>query len=207
MNDPSKAIPLRGLTRQDVEIIHREIAYQGHFKITRYFLKYKLFKGGVSEIIQREIFERGHAAAVLLLDPDQDKLLLIEQFRPGALNDPKSPWLLEIVAGIIDADETPEVVAIREAKEEANIEIEKLIPIGKYYVSPGGSTETMQLFCGKVDASKAGGIYGLATESEDIRVHIVDRKQAFTWVREGMINQAAAIIALQWLALNPKPFD
>ncbi len=186
----------------DVEIISHDIAFKGYFQIEKYQLRYKLFEGGWSDVITREVFERGQAAAVLPYDPIQDKVVLIEQFRVGALTDEKSPWLLEIVAGILNSKETHEQVAYRETQEEAGLDIIELTPITKYWVSPGGSTEGCALFCGKIDANKAGGIHGLDEESEDICVHVFDVQEAFDMVRRGIINNAPAIITLQWLELN-----
>ena len=185
----------------DVEILSHEIPFQGYFRIEKYKLRHKLFAGNWSQPMEREVFERGHAAAVLPYDPKLNKVVLIEQFRVGALRDKFSPWLLEIVAGIIDDGETPEVVCKREAEEEAGLKILELIPISHYWVSPGGCTESIDLFCGKVDASNVGGIHGLDHENEDIKAHVFDVLDAFAMVREGKINNQPAIMALQWLEL------
>lgn len=187
---------------KDVEIISHKVAFQGYFRIEKYRLKYRLFTGGWSNPVDRELFERGRAAAVLPYDPILNKVILIEQFRVGALEDELSPWLFETVAGIIDAGETPEEVCLREAQEEAGIKIEKLVPITRYWVSPGGCTEHVDLFCGQVDASGAGGIHGIDDEFEDIKVHVVDVADAFAMVRSGMIANPPAIISLQWLELR-----
>jgi ADP-ribose pyrophosphatase len=188
--------------KKQVEIISHEIPYQGYFRIEKYKLRHELFAGGWTEPMEREVFERGRAAAVLPYDPKLNKVVLIEQFRIGAMQDKKSPWLLEVVAGIIDKGETPEEVCVREAKEEADLEILQLLPIAHYWVSPGGCTEYFDLFCGKVDASKAGGIHGLDHEHEDIKVHVVDVAKAFDMVRSGLIKNPPAIIGLQWLELR-----
>ena len=150
----------------------------------------------------REIFERGSVVALLPYDPKLRKVVLIEQFRAGAIHDEKSPWLIECVAGVIDEGETVEEVAIRESKEEANCEIIHLEKICRYYVSPGGTTEECTLFCGIVDSNGIGGIHGLAEENEDIRVEVVDTEIAYQWLAEGIIKSSATIIALQWLQLN-----
>jgi ADP-ribose pyrophosphatase len=101
-----------------IEIIKRERAYDGYFKIDRCRLRHRLFSGGTSAEIMREVFERGHAVAVILYDPDRDAVVLIDQFRIGALSAGFDPWVTEIVAGIIDPGETPEEVASRETTEE-----------------------------------------------------------------------------------------
>jgi len=128
---------------------------------------------------------------------------LLEQFRVGALDFPGGPWLLEIVAGIMDEpEETPEDVARRETIEEAGCELLDLIPICHYLVSPGGTSESITLFCGRVNAAQIGGIQGVVDEHEDIRLHVVSRSEALTLLDSGRINSAAPIIALQWLKLN-----
>ena len=186
-----------------VEILNKQSCHEGFFRLDEYRLRHALFKGGMSQPIKRELFERGHAVALLPYDPVRDELVLIEQFRIGALHDPQGPWLTEIVAGIIEADESAEQVARREALEEAGCEVQAVIPIMQYFVSPGGTSETIALFCGKVDTTKvAEGIFGLDEEHEDIRVLKVSFNEALTWLATGRINSAAPIIALQWLAMH-----
>jgi len=188
----------------DVKVISHDIAFQGYFRLEKYKLQHRLFEGGWTQPMEREVFERGHAAGVLLFDPERNQVVLIEQFRIGALQYESSPWLLEVVAGIIAENETSEEVCIRETQEEAGLAIKELIPITRYWVSPGGCTERVDLFCGVVDASVAGGIHGLDHEHEDIKVHVFDMQEAFAMVRSGIINNSLAIIALQWLELNQR---
>lgn len=186
------------------EILDKSICYSGFFRMEKYRLRHELFGGGWSTEMTRECLERGHAVAVLPYDPITDQVILLEQFRIGALDFPGGPWLREIVAGIIDhADETAEEVAHREGAEEAGCEFLDLVPICRYLVSPGGTSESITLFCGRVDTSTVtSGICGLATEHEDIRVWVVSRAEALDLLHSGRINSAAPIIALQWLALN-----
>ncbi len=186
----------------EVEIESHSICFQGFFRIEKFRLRHALFDGGMSETMSRELFERGQAVAVLPYDPVQDRVVLIEQFRIGALNSPQGPWLTEIVAGMIAAGETPEAVARREALEEADCVIGELLPICRFYPSPGGCSESIVLFCGQVDARNVGGICGLAHEHEDIRVFTMKHAEAMVWIEDGRINSAAPIMALQWLALN-----
>lgn len=190
-------------TSKDVEVLNKETVYQGYFRIEKYTLKHRLFRGGWSESFIRELFERGHAAAVLLYDPVLHKIVLIEQFRIGTLGHTDNPWLLELVAGIIDdPSETTEQVAVRETQEEAGLEILDLLPICDYWVSPGGTTERVALFCARVDASQAGGWHGLAEESEDIRVLVFDVAEVYKLLATGQICNAATIIAVQWFQLH-----
>ena len=189
-------------TQEDYELIQREVLYQGIFRMARYHLRYKLYNGGWSHVLSREVMERKSAAGVLPYDPILDRVVLIEQFRPGAIANPQSPWLWEIVAGVFIPDEMPNQVAIREAKEEAGCEILDLYPICEYFVSPGGSNEYFHLYCGRIDASNAGGIHGLCDEDEDIRSWCLPSDEAFVLLQEGKIKTSPAIISLQWLQLN-----
>lgn len=188
---------------RDVDVLAQETVFQGYFRVDRYRLRHRLFGGGWSRPIQREVFERGHAAAVLPYDPQRDAVLLIEQFRIGPYAHGGSPWQLEIVAGIIHADETPADVARREALEEAGCRLgPRLLPVAAYYMSPGAVSEHLTLYCALTDLAGAGGIHGVLDEDEDIRVHVVAFQQAMDWLAAGRIQNSPAIIALQWLALN-----
>jgi ADP-ribose pyrophosphatase len=186
------------------ELLDKSIGYRGFFCMEKYRLRHELFAGGWSAEITRECLERGHAVAVLLYDPETDQVVLLEQFRIGALEFKNGPWLLEIVAGIIDhPGETVEEVARRETAEEAGCDLIDLIPICHYLVSPGGTSESITLFCGRVDTTTVtDNLGGVATEHEDIRLHVVSRRQALDMLYSGRINSAAPIIALQWLELN-----
>lgn len=184
------------------EIVERSTGYAGFFRLMQYRLRHRLFNGSWSGVLTRELFERGHAAAVLPYDPVADRVILIEQFRIGALEARQGPWLLEIVAGIIEAGESPEDVIRREAVEETGCPVQDVIPICEYHVSPGGTSERISLFCGKVDASNAGGIHGVAGEGEDIRVVPMTADDAIARMQDGTIASAAPIIALQWLMMH-----
>ena len=186
------------------EILDKAICYSGFFRMEKYRLRHEQFAGGWSPEITRECLERGHAVAVLPYDPETDQMVLVEQFRVGALEFPGGPWLLEIVAGIIDhPGETTEEVARRETVEEAGCMLLDLVPICHYLVSPGGASESITLFCGRIDASTiAPGVRGVVAEHEDIQVHVVTRAEAMALLHAGRINSAAPIIALQWLELN-----
>lgn len=190
------------MKKDDIEILSDETVYQGFFKIARYQLRHRLFKGGWSKRLSRELFQRGHAAAVLPYDPIRDEVILIEQFRIGALHADSGAWLTEIVAGMIEAGETAEDVARREAIEESGCPIQQLIPICDYFVSPGGTCERTSLFCGHVDTSHVGGIHGCSDEGEDIRSFAVSFPMAQAMISDGRINSASPIMAIQWLALN-----
>ncbi|HFR4564325.1 MAG: ADP-ribose diphosphatase [Enterobacter sichuanensis] len=188
--------------KNDVEIIARETLYSGFFSMELYRFRHRLFNGEMSGEIRREIFERGHAAVLLPFDPVRDEVVLVEQIRIAAYDVSESPWLLEMVAGMIEEGESVEDVARREALEEAGLVVGRTKPVLSYLASPGGTSERLSIMVGEVDATTAEGIHGLADENEDIRVHVVSREQAYQWVEEGKIDNAASVIALQWLQLH-----
>lgn len=200
MNKPDSSIVT--FTKNDVEIIARETLYTGFFSLVRYRFRHRLFNGGMSGEVQREIFERGHAAVLLPYDPVRDEVVLIEQIRIAAFDTSDTPWLLEMVAGMIEVGESDEEVARREADEEAGLAVGRVKRILSYLASPGGTSERTAVLVGEVDATQASGIHGLVDENEDIRVHVVSREQAYQWVEEGTIDNAASVIALQWLQLH-----
>ncbi|GAA3569322.1 MAG: NUDIX domain-containing protein [Pseudomonadales bacterium] len=188
--------------QQDVTVDRRETVYQGFFRMDKLWLSHPRFDGGRMPQFTRELFLRGDATCVLPYDPQRDEVVLLEQFRAGVIGRDQSPWLLELVAGMNEVGETPEQVAQREGDEEAGLSFQTLEKICEYLVSPGGTDEMIHLFCGRVDASRAGGLHGIAAEHEDIRVHVVPVVEALAMVADGRINNAAAIIGLQWLQLN-----
>ncbi|HAV1593124.1 TPA: ADP-ribose diphosphatase [Enterobacter hormaechei subsp. xiangfangensis] len=188
--------------KNDVEIIARETLYSGFFSMELYRFRHRLFNGEMSGEIKREIFERGHAAVLLPYDPVRDEVVLVEQVRIAAYDTSETPWLLEMVAGMIEEGESVEDVARREALEEAGLVVGRTKPVLSYLASPGGTTERSSIMVGEVDATTAEGIHGLADENEDIRVHVVSRELAYQLVEEGKIDNAASVIALQWLQLH-----
>lgn len=190
------------MTEHDVEVLQRETCFKGFYRLDRLHLRHRQFAGGMGPQLSRELFVRHDAVCVLPYDPQRDSVVLIEQFRVGALDKSRNPWLLELVAGLIDKDEQPEQVAHREAEEEAGLHLSALWPITQYYPSPGGSDERVHLYVGRCDSEGAGGVHGLADEGEDIRVHVWPLEDALQAVKDGRIDNAASIIALQWLALN-----
>ncbi len=190
-----------GFGRADVEVVANDTAFDGFFKIQRLTLRHALFQGGSIEV-SRELFQRDDAVCVLLFDPARDAVVLVEQFRVGALHKAASPWLLELVAGIVESGESVNDVARRESVEEAGAQITDIVPIMRYLPSPGGSDEYVELVCARVDSRRLGGVHGLAAEGEDIRVHVLPLTDACQLLADGVIDNAASIIALQWLQLN-----
>ena len=200
---PASPLELGDMKDERIDLIERSTPFQGYFRIDRYRLRHRKFDGGWTEVLQREVFERGHAAAVLPYDPQRDAVVLIEQFRVGALAAGLEPWLIETVAGIIDPGETAEEVVRREAVEEAGCSVTDLELMGTFLLSPGACTESLAMFCGRTDSrGLEGGIHGLDHEGEDIRVMVVSFEAAMALLEQGRVSNMNAVAALQWLALH-----
>ena len=185
-----------------IEVDHRETLFDSFLRVDRLKLRHSLFAGGWSELMTRELLLRPRAVGVLLFDPVRQQVVLVRQIRVGMLDEGQHHWLLELVAGMVESDEEPIEVAARESLEEANTKPQDLLQICEYYNSPGISNERITLFCGRVDATQAGGIFGLDAEHEDIEVVVLSLADALAKVASGEINNAMSIIALQWLQLN-----
>jgi ADP-ribose pyrophosphatase len=185
-----------------IEVDHRETLFDNFLRVDRLKLRHSLFAGGWSELMTRELLLRPRAVGVLLFDPVRQQVVLVRQIRVGMLDEGQHPWLLELVAGMVESGEEPIEVAARESLEEANTKPQDLLQICEYYNSPGISNERITLFCGRVDATQAGGIFGLDAEHEDIEVVVLSLADALAKVASGEINNAMSIIALQWLQLN-----
>ncbi len=185
--------------RYEIQLLETDTGYDGFFELKRFRLRHSLYAGGWSPEITRERVERKEAVSVLLYDPGLDSLVMIEQFRIGALESGRGAWLLETVGGLIEPGQTPEAVAHRESREETGCEVLELRPICDFLVSPGTATEKIHLYCGRVDARGAGGFFGLPEVGEDIRVEVLSFDVAVNELYGGRINSTSAIIALQWL--------
>jgi ADP-ribose pyrophosphatase len=191
------------LDRKDVELHARETLLEGFTRVDRFHLRHRLHAGGWSAKVSREVQLRGAVAAVIPYDPVRDMVVLIEQFRGGlfAADDPY-PWSTEIVAGIVEPGESPDEMARRETLEEAGCTIGRLEQVMEFYSSPGGSTQRVVMFCGEVSSDGVEGVYGLASEGEDIRAFAFPAGDVLELVGNGTINNAVGIVGLQWLAMN-----
>lgn len=187
---------------ETVELVRHEVAFQGYFKVGRYFFRHSLFKGGTSDVISREVFERGQAAAVLLYDPGRDEVVLIRQFRAGSYVAGLHPWEWEAVAGIIEEGEDAAELVRREALEEAGLPVSDLLRIHRVMLTPGACSESCEIFIGRTDTGAAGGVFGLQSEGEDILVKALAFAEAYAMLERGEIDNVVAILALQWLALH-----
>ena len=176
--------------------------HDGFFKLDLLRLRHELFRGGLSEVVRRELFLQHHAVSVLPYDPVRDQVVLIEQFRTGAIEAPDGPWMIEAVAGMLDPGERPEEACAREVREECGLELRRLEFAGLYMASPGATTERVHAYVGEVTAPEHGGIHGLAHEHEDIRVEVATYEEAVGMLRAGRIIAANTVIPLQHLMLN-----
>ncbi|MBK6290055.1 MAG: NUDIX domain-containing protein [Pseudomonadales bacterium] len=186
--------------RADFEILEESVPWGGFWKLKVFRLRHRLFAGGWSPTLRRELHCRGEAVGVLLYDPLLDAIGVVEQFRVGAAFRPGSPWLLELVAGLMEEGETPQQVARREALEESGCEVQELLPVAEYFSSPGGTDEYFHLFCARTDLSDVGLLHGEPGEHEDIRLHVIAFDEALRMQQQGRFNNAHTLIALQWLA-------
>jgi len=192
------------MTKKQFRIIEQKTPFQGFFSVKQYTIEHTLYNGGWSSPVSREVFHRGNCVAVILYDPTRDEVVIIEQFRAGAIltSNQEDAWLLEIVAGAMEHGEAAEDVARREAIEESGCEIQEMVKINEFFTSPGGTSECLTLFCGKVDASNVGGIHGLDHEDEDIAVTSMKFDQVYSLMEQGRIISAIPIIAIQWLYIH-----
>jgi ADP-ribose pyrophosphatase len=196
----SEQVPTKAVAHPDAEIIDAANVFARYLRIDTFRFRHRLFSGEWSAVRSYDVLRRGRAVAIILYDPDRDSVVLVEQFRLPALLAGSSPWQLEAAAGVIDTDETPEAVAIRETREETGLGlIGEPIVIQRYLPSAGGSDESVVLFCGRVDSTLATGVHGLAEEHEDIRVAVKTLAEMEAMLDAGAIENGHTLIALYWL--------
>ncbi len=187
--------------RQDVEVLDDLLIADSFYQLRELSVRHRSFSGE-SISVKRDLIDKPNVVAVLLYDAALDTVVMVEQFRIGALGQAKSPWLLEVVAGVVEPNESIQSVAARECFEETGLKIQGLEHIYKFTPSPGGVREYIDLFCARVDSTSAGGVHGLAAEGEDIKVHVLPAAVVFAMLKSGQIDNGISIIALQWLQLN-----
>jgi ADP-ribose pyrophosphatase len=195
-------LPKEPYGTDDVEILDAEPLFRSFFQADKVTLRHRLYEGGWSEPITREVFMRGEAVGVLLYDPQNELIGLVEQFRIGALQDAHGPWCMEVVAGMVEAGESLEEVAWREVEEETSLQPDSMEYICEYMASPGGCDEKLHVYCAQMNLQGAGGVHGLISEGEDIKLHVMAATDVFAEIYGGRFNNAATMIALQWLQLN-----
>jgi len=184
----------------DIEIVEAKIAFARHLRVDVVRFRHRLFAGGWSGERVFDVVRRGGAVAILLYDPGRDSVVMVEQFRLAALFAGGSPWQLECVAGLMEPDESAEQVAVRETREEANLDlIAPLLPIQRFMPATGSFDEIVDLFCGRVDCAGAAGLYGAAEEQEDIRVVVKPVAEVEAMLDRGEIESSHSVICLYWL--------
>ncbi|MEL6681212.1 MAG: gamma-glutamylcyclotransferase [Pseudomonadota bacterium] len=186
----------------DIKVLDRKPPLGHFFRYQRFSVRHSQFRGGQSDLLSREIFEGVDAAILLPYDPVSDRVLLVEQLRFGPVirNDP-NPWMLEPVAGIVDARETPEDAARREALEEAGITLRDLAFSGSFYPSPGASTDYFYTYVGLCDLPmNEAYLGGIAGESEDLRLHPISFLGAMDLLDTGEIATGPLFFLLYWLS-------
>jgi len=183
-------------------VFKKKNLFDGFFKMNEISLKYKKYDGSWSNEIKRELFGGAQVSAVLPFDPIKKKIVLIRQFRPGTISKNTNNYLNEIVAGIIDPGESPEIAAKRECLEETGYKIKKLTPIQGYFPAPGSSESFYHLFLGEVDSKNGKKIMGLDNENEDILVESFKVNQVKKMMQEGKFINGLTLIAIQWFFLN-----
>ncbi|MBM1814724.1 NUDIX domain-containing protein [Pseudosulfitobacter pseudonitzschiae] len=193
-----RAITARG----QVDIQKRERVYSKFFALDEITLRHERFSGGMSEPLLRAVFMATDAAIVLPYDPVRDRVLLVEQIRMGPLaRGDRSVWHLEPIAGRIDAGETAEQAAFREAHEEADLTLTHLLPVAEAYASPGNATEFHYIYVGLADLpDSVTGVSGKEDEAEDIRSHILSFDALMQMVDDMQAANTPLLVAALWLA-------
>ncbi|MBF9042285.1 NUDIX domain-containing protein [Rhodobacterales bacterium HKCCE4037] len=179
-------------------------AYDGFFNAEEVQASHPRFDGGTNGPLRRSVFRVADAVTLIPYDPVRDRIMLVQQFRFGAYaHGDANPWLLEPIAGMIDAGETPEVAARREAREEAKLDLGALHFVARYYPSPGGLAQVLFSYLGIADLpDEAAGVGGHVAENEDILSHIVPYDLARQMLAEGDMADAAQIVTMQYLMLH-----
>ena len=189
----------------EVKIQSREYLFRGFIQVEKVSLQHRLFnQTEYTPILQRELIHRPEAAGVLIYDDAQQKFALIEQFRVGAMDDSDSAWQLEIIAGVLDGDESPESCIRRESLEESGCEIDELEHLFSFYPSAGACSELFHLYSAQARLPEQGGVFGMPDESENIQLHLIDYSEVTHLLSNGRLRNAPVIMALQWLQQHIK---
>ncbi|NWG35430.1 MAG: NUDIX hydrolase [Chloroflexi bacterium] len=185
---------------KQVSIEQKRIIFEDVFNIEEAHLRYEKFDGRMSEAVRRISLERGDSVAVLILNLDTNKLIMVNQFRYPSYKNGHG-WITETVAGILDPGETPEQTARREVEEEIGLSVSKLEYIANFYPSPGGSSERVYLFYSEVSGHEARyrGTGGLLSEGEDTIAVELSLEEAVDKIKSGEIMDAKTIIGIYWL--------
>ena len=181
-----------------VHIHNTTRVFDGYFKIDEAQLQHETFTGELTPVITRLNFERGDSVGVLVYVPTEQKVVMVTQFRyPGHVKG--APFITEIVAGAIDKGELPEVAAQREVREETGIHLDELELIGRFFLSPGGSSERITLYLGSTNQLPERETGGLVQEQEDLKIEIIPLAVLKDMMAHQVIVDAKTMIACQYL--------
>ena len=203
MSDPRTRLP----AHPGVEIESDETVWHGRFPLQKVRFRHRRFDGAMSAPLTWELWRRGRATALLPYDPAADRVVLIEQFRLPALAAGVAPVMTEVPAGLCEPGESEEETMRRELREEIGLDADRLLPVGRFVLTPGGADEIVTLFAGRVTAPPAdrdgtAGLHGLAAEHEDIRLRVLDAPAAIEAAAAGAYPNSVCTIALLWLGLK-----
>jgi ADP-ribose pyrophosphatase len=193
---PPRPIP----PHPDLDLISDETVWNGRFALQRVRFRHRRFDGAMSGVLTWELWRRGRSVAVLPYDPRSDRVVLIEQFRLPALAAGVDPMMTEIVAGLCEEGEAAEGAARRETEEETGLAPGRIEQITDMLLMQGGCDERMTVFVAEVTAPAVNGVFGLATEHENIRVKVLDAAEAIASATA--TGNATATLALLWLGLH-----
>lgn len=186
--------------KKDFTVEGREYQFKGFIQVEKVSLRHRLFgQDQFTAVIHRELIHRPEAAGVLIYHDRQEKFALIEQFRIGAIDDTESPWQLEIIAGVLDGDESAENCIRRESLEESGCELDALQHLFSFYPSAGACSELFHLYAAQAELPEHGGIFGRPDEGENIQLHIFNYADLPELLASGRLKNAPVIMALQWL--------
>jgi nudix-type nucleoside diphosphatase (YffH/AdpP family) len=183
-----------------VSIEQKKIIFDDFFKVEEAYLRFEQFNGEMSPRIRRLNMERGNSVAIVILNKDTGKLIMVSQFRyPTYQNN--HGWTIEIIAGMVDPGETPEQTLRRELEEEIGLKIENFGHINTFYPSPGGSSELIYLYYAAVSGEQAKykETGGLLSHGEDVKALELSLEDALDKIKSGEIVDAKTIVGIYWL--------
>jgi nudix-type nucleoside diphosphatase (YffH/AdpP family) len=186
----------------DVRVTQVEVLARAWHVLRRTTFKYRRADGRVTTE-QRETYDRGNGATILLHDVARRTVLLSRQFRyPVYANHHPDGMLIETAAGLLDGED-PATAIRREAAEELGVEVGEVEHVFDVYMSPGSVTERIHFFAAPyTPGSRVGAGGGLAEDGEDIEVIELPFDRALAMIESGEIADAKTIMLLQWAALR-----
>ena len=185
-----------------VKNVKKVLLSDNWYTLNKIVFDYKMSNGDWVQQ-EREAYDRGDGATLMLYNRTKQTVVLISQFRmPTYLNGNESGMLIESCAGLLDGDE-PEACVIKEAEEETGFRVTKVEKVFESYMSPGAVTEIIYFYIAEYDEKdkvSSGG--GLAKEQEDITVLEVDFNKALSMISTGEIKDAKTIMLIQHLKIH-----